>query len=317
MKKYYKQKAFIIKMNKMVQNKHNSKLFLSLILITILITPTISVSAKRFKKHDSIEEHIISENVIRFEEKIILNIPPEYGMELPEGAYYKVNIYGIDVGDGVVLIDCGDEDYVKNLYKSVRKAFKKPVIAVYLTHGHADHAGGGAYFQRKGIPVYSHSFEVPFIEAGASDPAYPAPDQFLYTGFTPDYNYTCAEEEEGFSIIHTPGHTMGSVSIKYESDGGSYLFTGDTIFEKPSPDPLDFSFTLSWYTAYQLWELSNTPGYPDFIGTWQMSVNHLGMIVPNADTVCPGHGADYPSAYAPPYLGLTSMILDALPYPPV
>ena len=299
----------------MIKKRYRSKLILSLIIITILITPTISVSAKRFKKHDSIEEYVLSDDVIRFEEKIILNIPPEYGMELPEGAYYKVNIYGIDIGDGIVLIDCGDEDYAKNLYKSVRKAFKKPVLAVYLTHGHADHAGAGTYFQRKGVPVYSHSYEVPLIESGAYDPS--VPDQFTYTGFMPDYLYEYAEEEEGFSIIYTPGHTMGSVSISYNSDCGSYLFTGDTIFESPSEDPLDFSFTLSWYTAYQLWELSNTPGYPDFIGTWQMRVSYLGLIIPSYGTVCPGHGTDYSSLYDKNYyLGLTSMVLEALPYPP-
>ena len=292
-------------------------MILSLIVLNILLISTIPVSAKQFKKHDSIEEYVISDDLIRFEETILLNIPPEYGMELPEGAYYKVNVYGIDVGEGVILIDCGDENYVQHLYKSVKKAFKKPVTAVYLTHGHADHAGGGTFFQKKGIPVYSHSYEVPLIEAGAYDPSYLAPDQFLYTGYTPDYTYEYAEEEEGFTIEYTPGHTMGSVSIRYDSEHGSYLFTGDTIFETPSEDPLDFSFTLSWYTAYQLWELSNTPGYPDFIGTWQMSISYLGMIIPSVGTVCPGHGAQYPNAYAPSYLGLTSMILGALPYPPI
>ena len=300
-----------------MQKKYRSKHILSVILITILITPTISVSAKRFKKHDSIEEYVISDNVIRFEEKIILNIPSEYGMELPEGAYYKVNIYGIDIGDGIVLIDCGDEDYVKNLYKSVRKAFKKPVIAVYLTHGHADHAGGGSYLQRKGVPVYSHIYEVPLIKAGASDPTYPAPDQFLYTGYTPDYNYTCAEEEEGFTIVHTPGHTMGSVSIRYDSEEGSYLFTGDTIFEEQAEDLLDLSFTLSWYTAFQLWELSTSTMYPDFIGIWNNTVNYLDFVVPDIGVICPGHGTDYSSLYDKNYyLGLTSMVLEALPYPP-
>ena len=301
-------------MNKLMKKRYRSNYILSIIIITILVTPTISVSAKRFKKHDSIEEYVISDNIIRFEETILLNIPPEYGMELPEGAYYKVNIYGIDVGDGVVLIDCGDEDYVKNLYKSVKKAFKKPVIAVYLTHGHADHAGGGAYFQKKNVPVYSHSYEVPLIKSGAYGSS--VPDQFTYTGYTPDFNYTDVDLD-GFTIVYTPGHTMGSVSISYESDEGSYLFTGDTIFESPSEDLLDFSFTLSWYTALQLWELSNTSEYPDFIGTWQTSVSYLGSLIPSDGTVCPGHGTEYPGIYAPSYLGLTTMILDALPYPPI
>ena len=299
----------------MLQKNQRSKLVLSIILVITLITPTISVSAKGFKKGKSIEVHEISEKIVRFEEKIILDIPPEYGMELPKRAYYKVNIYGIDVGDGVVLIDCGDEDYVRKLYRTVRKTFNKPVIAVYLTHGHADHAGGGAYLQKRRIPVYSHSYEAPLIESGAYDPY--APDQFTYRGYTPDYNYSDVELIEGFSILHTPGHTMGSVSISYESEEMGYLFTGDTIFESPSEDPLDFSFTLSWYTALQLWELSNTPGYPDFIGTWQMSINYLEMIVPGADMICPGHGAEYPSLYSSSYLDLTSMILAALPYPPI
>ena len=195
------------------------------------------------------------------------------------------------------------------------KAFKKPVIAVYLTHGHADHSAGGAYLQKRGIPVYSHSYEVPLIESGAYD--HYAPDQFIYRGYTPDWLYDYVEEEEGFTILHTPGHTMGSVSISYQSDEGTYLFTGDNIFESPSEDPLDFSFTLSWYTALQLWELSNTPGYPDFIGTWQTSVYNLGLVIPSDGTVCPGHGAEYPGIYAPSYLDLTSMILAALPYPPI
>ncbi len=300
----------------MFPKKQRSIIILSLIVLNILITSTISVSAKQFKKNDSIEEYVISDNVIRFEETIILNIPPEYGMDLPDGAYYKVNIYGIDVGDGIILIDCGDEDYAKDLYKSVRKAFKKPVIAVYLTHGHADHAGGGSYFQRKGVPVYSHSYESPIIMAGAYDSNFPCPDQFIYTGYTPDYLYEYTYEEDGFTIEYTPGHTMGSVSIRYDSGCGSYLFTGDSIFEAPSEDPLDFSFTLSWYTAYQLWELSNPLGYPDFIGTWELSLSYLSILTPSVDMVCPGHGAEYPSDNASSYLDLTSMILEILPYPP-
>ena len=35
---------------------------------------------------------------------------------------------------------------------------------------------------------------------------------------------------EGIEILHTPGHTPGSVTLRYESPHGkSYLFTGDTI----------------------------------------------------------------------------------------
>lgn len=35
----------------------------------------------------------------------------------------------------------------------------------------------------------------------------------------------------GIEVVHTPGHTVGSVSFLYHSPyGGTYLFTGDTLF---------------------------------------------------------------------------------------
>ena len=41
----------------------------------------------------------------------------------------------------------------------------------------------------------------------------------------------CADPAlEGIDVLHTPGHTPGSVCLRYESPHGkSYLFTGDTI----------------------------------------------------------------------------------------
>ena len=300
----------------MVQKRQYSKLLISMIIISTLIAPTLSVSAKQFKKNDSIDEYQISDQVIRFEETIPLNIPPEYGMEIPEGSYYKVNVYGVDVGPGIILIDSGDETLAKELYKSVKKAFKEPILAVYLTHGHADHAEGGLYFQEKGIPVYAYSYEAPIIMSGAYDPENPVPEEFTYTGYTPDYYYEYAVVADGFTIEYTPGHTMGSVSIRYEGECESYLFTGDSIFEMPGMDPLDYSFTLSWYTAYQLWQLSSIPGYPDFTGTWMMSVGYLGSVVGSVDVICPGHGEEYSSVMAPQYLGLTYLVLSSLPYPP-
>lgn len=48
--------------------------------------------------------------------------------------------------------------------------------------------------------------------------------------WTPD----CADEAlDGLEIMATPGHTRGSISVRYESPhGGTYLFTGDTIVPK-------------------------------------------------------------------------------------
>ena len=107
----------------------------------------------------------------------------------------------------------------------------------------------------------------------------------------------------------TPGHTMGSVSIMYHSEHGSYLFTGDTIMEMPGTDPLDQSFTLSIFTAYNNWLMDQDPAYPEFMYWWQFSLGTLGSTVSDVGTVCPGHDSSYESAYASSYIWFTSSML--------
>ena len=287
---------------------------LTIIIISLFITPTLGVSAKRYKKNDNITENRLAYNVIRFEEKIPLELDGSaYGIEVPEGAYYTVNVYGIDVGPGVILIDCGDESMARDLYKSVRKAFRKPILGVYLTHGHADHAGGGSYFQRKHVPIFASAYEVDLIEAGAYSPYYESPDVFLYTGYTPDFLYEELPVWWGFNYEYAPGHTNGHVVLSYQNWHNSYVFTGDVIMEQPSADPLDFTFTTSWFTALTLYQL--TPIY-DFIGEWQATLTYMYTYIPNYETVCPGHGSEYNSDYATPYIGFTSYVLEELPNPP-
>ena len=72
-----------------------SKIIITIIITSLLFTPALSVSAKKYKKHDNITEYRLSGNIIRFEEKVLLDIPDDYGMALPDGAYYTVNVYGI------------------------------------------------------------------------------------------------------------------------------------------------------------------------------------------------------------------------------
>lgn len=297
----------------MMQKRQRKKIVLSLLIIATLIMPTLSASAKIYKKNDSIEEYEVSNGVIRFEEIIPINIPPEYG-SMPEGAYYRVNVYGVDIGEGVVLIDCGDDLLAKELYKSVHKAFKKPVVAVYLTHYHADHAGGGSYFQSKGVPVYSPMAETYFIMAGANVGGNPIPDQFTYTGYMPDYSYEYGSLEDGFSVAPEPGHTMGEVSITYSSSDATYLFTSDTILPMMSDDvnDLDMTYELTIGTAYQNY-LNSVPEY-DLYSTQLATLNAMQYAVFGYDYVLTGHinlMDAYTAAY---YIGYTIGTLQYFPY---
>jgi len=296
----------------MKQNRIKNTVFIMLIAV-ILLVPTTSVGAKEFKKNDSIVEDRISEDVIRFEETISLDLPPEYGT-VPVGAYYRVNVYGVDVGDGVVLIDCGDEALAKELYKSVHKAFKKPILAVYLTHYHADHAGGGSYFQSKGVQVYSPMAEMYFISAGANVGGAPIPDQFTYAGYTPDYSYEYGVLEAGFTVVPEPGHTMGEVSIAYTSGDASYLFSSDTILPMMTDDvdDLDMTFEITFNTAYQNY-LNSNPFY-DLYGTQLATLGGMMPTVAAYDYALTGHISPLDGYTAAYYVGYTIGTLEYFPY---
>lgn len=91
--------------------------------------------------------------------------------------------------------------------------------AVLLTHRHFDHVGAAdAVAQRFACPIYLHagdaafSFPMLFGRVGESLPMDEG-DNLSIAGLT-------------FTVLHTPGHSAGSVCLLCENA----LFTGDTLF---------------------------------------------------------------------------------------
>ncbi len=127
-----------------------------------------------------------------------------------------------------IIIDPADES--KTLLKDIEtNALKTKLIA--LTHGHWDHTGGVNYFKESlSCPVACHEKELPFImDKGMNLSA------LLGMGSRIDKPTILLKEsepitlgQERLEIIHTPGHTKGSVLLL--SHDNSFLFTGDTIF---------------------------------------------------------------------------------------
>jgi hydroxyacylglutathione hydrolase len=104
------------------------------------------------------------------------------------------------------------------------------VIAILLTHSHWDHFGDAAvlkdYYK---VPVYIHPEDARNLEFPGSDRI---PCWTRLTGVKPDH---LLKEGDLISIgdlrlrvIHTPGHSPGSVCF-YDEAGG-ILIAGDTLF---------------------------------------------------------------------------------------
>ena len=104
------------------------------------------------------------------------------------------------------------------------------IKAIACSHAHVDHILGVREVQRQtGAKFYMHSAEVP-IAAGARDLALRLTGQSAEDPPAPDYSPVEGDEIEvegvKLTVIHTPGHTPGSLS--YYTDG--LLFSGDTLF---------------------------------------------------------------------------------------
>lgn len=100
---------------------------------------------------------------------------------------------------------------------------------ILLTHGHFDHIGAAeALRQWYHIPLYVHAADAELL----SDPAKNGGKGLMGREVTADYDHLLVDgdriplDELEFQVIHTPGHTKGSVC--FAADG--LLLTGDTLF---------------------------------------------------------------------------------------
>lgn len=163
------------------------------------------------------------------------------------------------------VVDPGAEG--DQIIRLIEKRDFKPTLLLN-THGHIDHIGANKDIkERFDIPLHIHSADSPMLKSvlqsemgiymGAKDS--PAPDHFFEEG---------EEIKIGKSVlkvIHTPGHSPGSVSFL----GDGFLLSGDTLFCGGVGR-------------------TDLPG-----GSWQemvSSINNKILTLPDEMIVLPGHG---------------------------
>ncbi len=137
---------------------------------------------------------------------------------------YVVN----DENKKAVIIDCGgDVDKILTYIKSNDLVVK----SIILTHYHFDHIMGVDRLQKElGAELLIHKDD----HSGLKDPNINLSQMHSSANLSLEADQLLTDEEIikvgdlEFEVIHTPGHTPGSICIK--ADG--YLFTGDTIFKQ-------------------------------------------------------------------------------------
>ncbi len=120
------------------------------------------------------------------------------------------------------LIDPGaDPAVIKDYIRRNGLALK----FIINTHGHGDHIAANSRFN---APIYIHSLDGKFL----TDPALNLSKMFMFGITSPKASRlledgdTIALGNLKLKVIHTPGHSPGSISLKV--DGA--VFTGDALF---------------------------------------------------------------------------------------
>ena len=138
------------------------------------------------------------------------------------------SIFGDELSHEAVVIDPGDE--IQRILAILAK-HQLRVKAIIITHAHIDHIGGAQKLKAAtGAPVYMNANDQPLSEQ--------LDTQAAWLGMaTPERTKIDVDAKEGekvalgpaeFHILHTPGHTQGSISLWIPAE--NKLIAGDTLF---------------------------------------------------------------------------------------
>jgi hydroxyacylglutathione hydrolase len=112
---------------------------------------------------------------------------------------FEVNAYVIHAPEGDIIVDAGAEP------EKILAATRNPVSAVLITHGHADHISA-----------------LEAVRGGTVAPVYMHPQDAESAGVR---GYEPLQDGEGMAlagqrlyVIHTPGHSPGSVTLVVGKD---------------------------------------------------------------------------------------------------
>lgn len=206
------------------------------------------------------------------------------GLFCIKGEGRSSHTYVIRGESGNLLIDSGLDSNFPFLKENLLKIGIriKDIFMIINTHEHFDHIGANRYFQEHAI-ISAHRFAANKIKYN---------DQYVTLYKSGDRNqmalrvHLWLESKSridlgnySLDIIHTPGHTSGSICI-YEPIR-KYLFTGDTLFA---------GGTLSY--------IAESGSVGDYINSIQsLNTRKIEKIFPGHGAMSDNPGADLERAY--------------------
>lgn len=177
------------------------------------------------------------------------------------------SIVGDEASHEAMVIDPGDD--INDVLAIIRK-HDLQVKQIVITHAHIDHVGGAMKLRAAtGAPILLNQNDYPLLKMldmqaawiGMPSPGKVEIDRTVTTGETVSAGSHTAQ------ILHTPGHTEGSICLYFEPE--KKLIAGDTLF------------------AGSIGRTDLPGGSMDKI---MRSLHNTLMALPEETVVTPGHG---------------------------
>ncbi len=183
-------------------------------------------------------------------------------------------VYAIDVDDRhYCLVDAGVSHADQILANIAQTSLKgKTPSHLILTHAHIDHIGAAHQFKSQfpKIRIYAHDWDASAIEGVPGTESKTAASWYgiqlqpvpIHHKFTQDKEILTIGSKK-IEILHTPGHTPGSISVLYYTPAKELIVFGQDI---------------------------HGPFLPEFesnINDWRLSMRKILALEP--DILCEGH----------------------------
>lgn len=164
-------------------------------------------------------------------------------MEIRPGTYLLDSVRGANSylsveENGILIIDTGMPRNAERILSQIEALNKaaKDIKLIILTHSDIDHSGSAAELKRMtGAKIAIHGGDAPSLSGekelkkvkGFVGVIFRLMSRFMrFQTVEPDIILKDGDEIDGLRVIHTPGHTEGSICL-YKT--GDILFVGDAV----------------------------------------------------------------------------------------